>query len=83
MMTDALLRALGKAERVFAWQTLGYAAIVAFVIFCIYRIAKFFIGGRKEQKLIRMELSKLAEEVRIIRQKLENHEESDGAADPQ
>lgn len=81
MVIDALLCALGEAKRVTAWQTLGYAAIVAFVIFFIYRIAKFFIGGRKEQKLIRMELGKLAEDVHLIRRKLENHTENDEKAD--
>jgi hypothetical protein len=35
----------------------------------------------KEQKLMRIELGKLAEDVHLIRQKLENHMESDETAD--
>lgn len=82
MIIDAILLAQGKSEHGrFNWQFLGIVAFVAFVIFCIHRIVKFFDSGRKEQKLIRMELSKLAEEVQIIRQKLENHTKSDGNTD--
>ncbi|MHC4460813.1 MAG: hypothetical protein ACYS6W_17270 [Planctomycetota bacterium] len=82
MITDAFLLAQGQSERVFdPWPFLGLIAFAAFVIFCVHRIGKFFDSGRKEQKLIRMELSKLAEEVQAIRRKLENHKEHDGAAD--
>ena len=57
-----------------------YAFIFALVIICLVRVSRYFRTAGKEQKLIRMELGKLAEEVHIIRQKLENHTESDGNA---
>jgi hypothetical protein len=82
MITNALLLAQGGSEHEHnLWPFLGLVAFVAFVIFCIHRITKFFDNGRKEQKLIRMEMSKLAEEVQLIRQKLENHTENDEKAD--
>jgi hypothetical protein len=38
---------------------------------CIYRAAKYFGSAGREQKLLRMEMSKLAEEVHLLRQELE------------
>ena len=73
MITDALLLVQGESEHARnPWPFLGLVAFAAFVIFCIHRIGKFFDSGRKEQQLIRMELSKLAEEIQLIRRKLEN-----------
>jgi len=45
-----------------------YAFIFALVIISLIRISKYFVTAGKEQKLIRMELSKLAEEVHLMRQ---------------
>jgi len=46
---------------------------IAFYIllaFCIYRAVKYFSSATREQKLLRMEMSKLAEEVHLLRQEL-------------
>jgi len=78
MITNALLLAQGKAEHgLHPWPFLGLVAFAAFVIFCVHRIGKFFDSGRKEQKLIRMELGKLAEEVHLLRQELKGDKDSD------
>ncbi|MHC4086547.1 MAG: hypothetical protein ACYSWZ_06755 [Planctomycetota bacterium] len=58
-----------------------YAFIFALVIICLVRVSRYFMTAGKEQKLMRMELGKLAEEVHAIRQKLENHTESNKATD--
>ena len=42
----------------------------ALVISCLVRISRYFKTAGKEQKLIRMELGKLAEEVKQVRQEL-------------
>ena len=55
--------------------------IVALVIIGLVRLVKFLGTASKEMKLTRMEMGKLAEEVQIIRQKLENHTEKDDKAD--
>ena len=52
-----------------------YAFIFALVIISLVRISRYFMSAGKEQKLIRMELSKLAEEVHIIRQELKVNSE--------
>lgn len=45
--------------------------------FCIYRAAKYFSSAKREQKLLRMEVGKLAEEVHLLRQELKDDKDSD------
>ena len=52
-----------------------YAFIFALVIICLVRGSRYFMTAGKEQKLMRMELSRLAEEVHLIQQKLEGGKE--------
>ncbi len=55
----------------------AYVFIFALVIICLVRVSRYFRTAGKEQKLIRMELGKVAEEVHLIRQELEGDKESD------
>lgn len=48
----------------------AYAFIFALVIICLIRVARYFRDAGKEQKLIRMELGKVAEEVHLLRQEM-------------
>ena len=48
----------------------AYAFIFALVIICLIRASRYFMSAGKEQKLIRMELGKLAEEVHLLRQEM-------------
>jgi len=57
-----------------------YAFLIALVIICLIRISRYFLTAGKEQKLIRMEIGKLAEEVRILRQELKSNKEAQGPA---
>jgi len=45
-------------------------AFYVLLAFCIYRAAKYFGSAAKEQKLLRIEMGKLAEEVHLLRQKM-------------
>ena len=49
-----------------------YAFFIALVISCLVRVSRYFKTAGNEQKLLRMELGKLAEEVKQIRQELED-----------
>ena len=59
---------------------LCYGFIVALVIICLVRVSRYFRTAGKEQKLIRMELGKLAEEVHILRQESKDTKENDSSA---
>jgi hypothetical protein len=61
----------------------AYVFIFALIIICLIRVSRYFMTAGKEQKLIRIELGKLAEEVHFIRKKIENHTESKGTTDSQ
>ena len=50
-----------------------YIFIFSVVIICLIRMSKYFSTAGKEQKLIRMEIGKLAEEVHQLRQELQEH----------
>jgi len=54
-----------------------YAFIFALVIICLIRVSRYFLTAGKEQKLLRMEIGKLADEVHFIREKLEGGEKTE------
>ena len=56
-----------------------YAFIFALVIICLVRVARYFRTAGKEQKLIRMELGKFAEEVHLLRQELKGDKDNDSS----
>ncbi len=51
-----------------------YAFIFALVIICLIRVSRYFLTAGKEQKLLRIELGKLAEEVHQMREQRDNSE---------
>jgi hypothetical protein len=55
----------------------AYVFIFALVIICLIRISRYFLSAGKEQKLIRMELGKLAEEVHLLRQEQKDGKDSE------
>lgn len=59
----------------------AYVFIIALVIICLVRASRYFMTAGKEQKLIRMELGKLAEEVHQLRQELKDARERDSSAE--
>ena len=76
MITNALLLAQGQGVRVFnPWPFIGLVAFVAFVIFCIHRAVKFLDSWRREQKLTRIEVGKLADELEKMRKQAKGNEE--------
>jgi hypothetical protein len=52
----------------------AYVFIIALVIICLVRASRYFMNAGKEQKLIRIEIGKLAEEVHLLRQELKPSE---------
>ena len=54
----------------------AYAFIFVLVTICLVRVSRFFRTAGKEQKLIRMELGKVAEEVHLLRQELKDGKDS-------
>jgi len=57
-----------------------YAFIFALVIICLVRVSRYFRTAGKEQKLIRMELGKVAEEIHLLRQEMKGDKDSDSPA---
>ena len=77
-MTEGILAnmvGLGSALVV----VVAYVFIISLVIVCLIRVSRYFLTAGKEQKMIRMELSKLAEEVHLIRQELKDRKEQNSS----
>ncbi|HUW18381.1 MAG TPA: hypothetical protein VMW16_03685 [Sedimentisphaerales bacterium] len=58
----------------------AYVFIIALVIICLIRASRYFMTAGKEQKLTRIELGKLAEEVHQLRQDLKGGREDDSCS---
>ena len=56
-----------------------YAFIFALVIICLIRVSTYFRTAGKEQKLIRMEIGKVGEEVHLLRQELKGEKKGEFA----
>ena len=70
----------------FSWQLVIHwimplIPIAAFYIFivCLWRAAKYYSGAGKEQKLLRMEMGKLAEEMHLLRSEIKGVENDDNS----
>jgi len=57
-----------------------YVFIFALVIICLIRVSTYFRTAGKEQKLIRMGIRKVAEEVHLLRLELKGEKKSDSSA---
>jgi hypothetical protein len=53
------------------------AYIIALVIMCLIHVSRYFMSAGKEQKLIGLELGKLAEEVHLLRQEPKGEKRQD------
>jgi hypothetical protein len=53
---------------------IAYVFVFALVIISLIRVSRYFLTAGREQKLIRMEIGKLAEEMHQLRQELKGDE---------
>jgi len=58
----------------------AYVFLFALIIICLIRVARYFGSAGKEQKLMRMEMGKLAEEVHLLRQQIKSGESSESSS---
>jgi hypothetical protein len=55
----------------------AYVFVFGLIIISLIRVAGYFKNAGKEQKLLRIEMGKLAEEVHLLRQKIEGDKAGD------
>jgi len=53
--------------------------MLALVIICLIRVSRYFLTAGNEQKLMRIEMGKLAEEVHLLRQELKGGKNSNSS----
>jgi hypothetical protein len=52
----------------------AYVFVFVLIIICLIRVSRYFRNAGKEQKLIRMEIGKLAKEVHLLRREMKGVE---------
>ena len=84
MIGSVLILAESQSRKIWSLGgAVGFAVFVAFVVLvvvCIYRAAEYFGSAKKEQKLLRIEMGKLAEEVLQVREELKKIKGEDSAS---
>ena len=56
-----------------------YVFIFILAVMCLVDVTRYFSTAGKEQKLTRMELGKIAEEVHLLRQELKGNKDNDSS----
>lgn len=57
----------------------AHALIFVLLIICLFLASRYFLHANREQKLIRLDMGKLAEEVHLLRRELKHDKDSDSA----
>ena len=57
----------------------AHALILVLLIVCLFLASRYFLHANREQKLIRMDMGKLAEEVHLLRREMKHDKDSDSA----
>jgi hypothetical protein len=58
-----------------------YTFIFTLVVMCLVSVTRYFGTAGKEQKLIRMEVGKIAEEVHLLRHELKGNKDNGSSMD--
>ncbi|HIJ52336.1 MAG TPA: hypothetical protein HPP66_04180 [Planctomycetes bacterium] len=81
MISNLLILAEGAGRTMFSGSNavilVVYAFFVGLIIIAAIVFIRFLSSGMKEMKLMRMEVGKLAEELRLLRKELKDRERSD------
>ena len=80
MISNLFILAEGAKETLFSGSPavllLVYAFVIVLIIIAVFIFIRFLNSGMKEMKLMRMEVGKLAEELRLLRNDLKGRNRS-------
>jgi hypothetical protein len=72
MIAGILAMSVETYEKMIPFVFAGYAVVFVLVSICLIVVSRYFWTAGKEQKRIRMEMGKLAEEVNLLRQDMKD-----------
>ena len=79
-MTEGVLAlSMDTWQKIQPFYLAAHALILALLIICLFLASRYFLHANREQKLIRMDMGKLAEEVHLLRRQLKQDKDSDSA----
>ena len=80
MISNLFILAEGARNRLFSGNhtllLLVYAFVIVLIIIAVFIFIRFLSSGMREMKLMRMEVGKLAEELRLLRHDLKGKRQS-------
>ena len=81
MISNLFILAEGARDTLFSGSNalllVVYAFVIVLIIIAVFIFIRFLNSGMREMKLMRMEVGKLAEELRLLRKELKDRERSD------
>ena len=79
-MTEGVLAlSMDTWQKIQPFFLAAHALIFVLLIICLFLASRYFLRANREQKLIRMDMSKLAEEVHLLRRELKHDKDIDSA----
>ncbi len=79
-MTEGVLALnMDTWQRIEPFLLAAYVLIFVLLIICLSLASRYFLHANREQKLIRMDMGKLAEKVHLLRRQLEQDKGSNSA----
>jgi hypothetical protein len=84
MISNLFIMAEGAKDTLFSDSgtllLLTYAFVIVLIIIAVVIFIRFLSSGMKEMKLMRLEIGKLAEELRLLRNDLKDRKKSGSSA---
>ena len=77
MISGILAMSVETYEKIIPFVFVVYAVVFVLVSICLIVVSRYFWTAGKEQKRIRIEMGKLAEEVHLLRQEFKGGKECD------
>jgi len=79
-MTEGVLAlSMDTWQKIEPFYLAAHALILVLLITCLFLASKYFLHAKREQKLIRMDMGKLAEEVHLLRQQINTDKNGDAS----
>lgn len=79
-MTEGVLAlSMGTWQNIQSFFLAVHALVFVLLIICLFLASRYFLHANREQKLIRMDVGKLAEEVHLLRREVKQNKDSDSA----
>lgn len=79
MTAEVLALNIDTWQKIEPFLLIAYVIILVLLIICLFLVSRYFWNAGKEQKLIRLDVGKLAEEVHLLRREIKGDKSHDAS----